>query len=198
MNSITRSWLTWKHKRKFTRLGKSCRYPITNLTVDGHLEQGDRGRLRNNSTFRTHGNGKIIFGNRAGCSWGCLFEAWDRIEIGDYSGIAEYTVLCDTVFDSVGNTDSHHDMKRISKPIIIGSQCFIGSNCYIGPGVTIGDGAVVAHHSIVTRDVGPYEIWGGTPARKMGHRTEGVPEAKMKELERLVEEQGIQTDRYLG
>jgi len=50
---------------------------------------------------------------------------------------------------------------------------------------------------VVLRDVGPYEIWGGVPARKIGHRTEGVPEAKLRELAELIARQGLGRDRYL-
>ena len=39
------------------------------------------------------------------------------------------------------------------------------SHYHPGGGVTIGDGAVVGAGSIVTKDVGPYEIWAGNPAR---------------------------------
>ena len=37
-------------------------------------------------------------------------------------------------------------------------------------GVTIADGAVIAANSVVNKDVGPYEIWGGSPAKKIGDR----------------------------
>jgi acetyltransferase-like isoleucine patch superfamily enzyme len=38
-------------------------------------------------------------------------------------------------------------------------------------GVTIGDGAVIAANSVVNQDVPPYEIYGGSPARKIGMRS---------------------------
>lgn len=196
MNTFQRSWLSWKHRRKFARLGAGCVYPIPDLTIDGHVEQGDRGRFRNNATLRTHGDGKIIFANRAGAAWGCLFEASELIEIAEYTAIAEYSYVTDTVFDFRQHEGSWRQVPRSAKPVRIGSACFVGSGCFIGPGVTIGDGAVIAHHSVITRDVGHYEIWGGSPARKMGHRTENVPESKRRELEEMIEKYGVQSDRY--
>ena len=47
----------------------------------------------------------------------------------------------------------------------IGNDVWIGANCMIRGGVHIADGAVIGMGSVVTRDVGPYEIWAGNPAR---------------------------------
>lgn len=47
----------------------------------------------------------------------------------------------------------------------IGDKVFMGMNTLIVAPVTIGDGAVLAAGSVVTKDIPPYEIWGGVPAR---------------------------------
>ena len=195
MNSLTRAWLTHLHRRKFARLGKRCQFPIPQLHVEGHVEMGDRCRFRDNVTLRTYGEGKIIFSNRSGCSWGCLVEAVTQINIGEYTAIAEYSVISDIERPLWGNQDGPGTPKT-GRPINIGPEVFIGNGCFIGPGVTIGRGAVIAHNSIVLGDVGPLEIWAGTPARRIAHRTKGVPALKMAEFKRLVAEQGIQSDRY--
>ncbi|HEY6919291.1 MAG TPA: CatB-related O-acetyltransferase, partial [Tabrizicola sp.] len=49
--------------------------------------------------------------------------------------------------------------------IVIGNDVWISEGATIFSGVTIGDGAVIAGNATVARDVGPYEIWGGNPAR---------------------------------
>lgn len=51
------------------------------------------------------------------------------------------------------------------KDTIVGHDVWIGHNATIMPGVTIGDGAIVAAASVVTKDVPPYAIAGGNPAR---------------------------------
>ena len=48
---------------------------------------------------------------------------------------------------------------------IIGHDVWFGNSSVIMPGVTIGDGAIIAAHSVVTKDVEPYTIVGGNPAR---------------------------------
>ncbi|WP_459546842.1 CatB-related O-acetyltransferase [Nocardia sp. X0981] len=53
---------------------------------------------------------------------------------------------------------------------VIGNDVWIGRSATIMPGVTIGDGAVVAAHAVVTKDVEPYAIVGGNPARHIRTR----------------------------
>lgn len=55
-------------------------------------------------------------------------------------------------------------------PPIIGSDVWIGSAASIMQGVTVGHGAVVAAGAVVTKDVPPYSIVGGVPAREIGQR----------------------------
>lgn len=52
-----------------------------------------------------------------------------------------------------------------AKPVVIGNRVWIGGQAIILPGVTIGDGAVIAAGSVVSRDVAPYTLVAGQPAR---------------------------------
>lgn len=54
--------------------------------------------------------------------------------------------------------------------VIIGNDVWIGTCATIHSGVTIGDGAVIASNSIVTKDVEPYSIVGGNPAKIIKYR----------------------------
>lgn len=56
------------------------------------------------------------------------------------------------------------------KTVIIGSDVWIGAFVKIKGGVTIGDGAIIAAGSIVTKDVPPYAIVGGNPAKLIRYR----------------------------
>lgn len=195
MNKLSQAYYTWKHGRKFAKRGKGCIFPVKNLVVKGHVEVGGHCRFRENVILRTHREGKIIFGTRSGASYYCIFEATRLIQIGDGTGIAEFTVIRDTNHLVYG-TDAHWRVTPlIAEPIIIGNNCFIGSRCYIMPGVTIGDGAVIHAGSIVTKNVGSYEIWAGAPARFAAHRTKNVPPSKLKQTQELIAKYGIKGDR---
>lgn len=52
----------------------------------------------------------------------------------------------------------------------IGNDCWIGVRAFLSPGVKIGDGAVVLPGAVVTKDVPPYAIVGGVPARVLKYR----------------------------
>lgn len=55
-------------------------------------------------------------------------------------------------------------------PIRIGANVWIGDNVSVMSGVTVGDGAILAAGSVVTRDVEPFSIVAGSPARLVRHR----------------------------
>ena len=56
---------------------------------------------------------------------------------------------------------------RTKGDVVIGNDVWTGQDVTIMSGVKIGNGAVIAAGSVLTRDVGPYEVWGGNPARKL-------------------------------
>ena len=59
---------------------------------------------------------------------------------------------------------------RSKTPVVIGSDCWIGAEVMLIGGVHVSDGAVVYARSVVTKDVPPYAIVGGVPARILGYR----------------------------
>lgn len=54
--------------------------------------------------------------------------------------------------------------------VVIGNDVWIGNGATIMSGIVVADGAVIAAGSIVTKNIGPYEIWGGNPARLIKKR----------------------------
>ena len=70
----------------------------------------------------------------------------------------------------------------ISSPVIIDDYVWTGSRALILPEVTLGKGCVVSAGAVVTKNVEPYAIVGGIPAKKIGERTKDLnynPEYRM-------------------
>ena len=71
--------------------------------------------------------------------------------------------------------DNHGD-------IVIGHDVWIGFEALVLAGVTIGDGAIVAARAVVTRDVPPYTIVGGVPAKPLRPRFDAATIAALRQL----------------
>jgi acetyltransferase-like isoleucine patch superfamily enzyme len=56
-------------------------------------------------------------------------------------------------------------------PVIVGNGVWIGRNVTVMPGITLGEGCIVGTGAVVTKDVPPYAIVGGVPARLIRYRT---------------------------
>jgi chloramphenicol O-acetyltransferase type B len=81
----------------------------------------------------------------------------------DYNWIAAYPL---DLFDAEYKKAKNNPPKayQLKGDTVIGNDVWIGAEAMIMPGVRIEDGAVIGARSLVTKDVGPYEIWGGNPA----------------------------------
>ena len=79
-------------------------------------------------------------------------------------------------------TPPHMAQLPFKGDIVVGKDVWIGRNSVILPGVHIGDGAIVAAHSVVSRDVEPYTLAGGNPARMLKRRFDGELTALLLEL----------------
>lgn len=66
--------------------------------------------------------------------------------------------------------DSEFRARRQAKKVHIGHDVWIGHGAVIMPGITIGNGAVIGANSVVTRDVAPFEIVAGVPAKPLRFR----------------------------
>jgi putative colanic acid biosynthesis acetyltransferase WcaF len=109
-------------------------------------------------------------GNSATLSWGVDCYNVAEIALDDYAIVSQYSHLC---------TASHdiEDPRRpvVSAPIHIGARSWVCADVFVGPGVKIGEGTVVGARSSVFRDLPPWCVAVGTPAKPVRKRTP-VPE----------------------
>ena len=111
--------------------------------------------------FYTDFGKNITFGKDVFVNSGCHFQDQGGIAIGDGSMIGHNVVLATINHD----LDPRNNRKNHYAPITIGNYVWIGSNATILPGVTLGDWSVVAAGAVVTKDVPPYTVVGGVPAK---------------------------------
>lgn len=66
---------------------------------------------------------------------------------------------------------------------VIGNDVWLGAEVLIMPGIKISNGAVIASRSVVTKDIGPYEVWGGSPAKLIKKRFSDDQIQKLLQIE---------------
>jgi putative colanic acid biosynthesis acetyltransferase WcaF len=89
----------------------------------------------------------------------------DKITIGAHATVSQRVHLCTASHDY---TRPEHPL--VTAPIVIGDRAWIGADAFIGMGVTIGEGAVVGARAAVFKDVEPWTVVGGNPARFIKRR----------------------------
>lgn len=73
-------------------------------------------------------------------------------------------------YEENAKRDAGFFASRRTARVIIGNDVWIGHAAILLPGVTVGDGAVIAAGAVVSKDVAPYSIVGGVPARQIRER----------------------------
>jgi len=136
--------------------------------------------------------GRHSYGVRTGTVNSILNSPEDRVEIGNFTSIAQHVQF---VF-------GEHELSRVSTfplrtiiqprrenqdaysrgPIRIGSDVWIGAAAIVRSGTTIGDGAVLAAGAVVTKDVPAYAIVGGVPAKIIRFRFSPEQIARLLEI----------------
>lgn len=129
--------------------------------------------------------GKLMLrscGKNVNIEQGATFSA--KVSLGDHSGIginARINGTCSIGKHVMMGTDvvvitRNHAFDRTDipmmeqgfeeeRPVVIGDDVWIGDRVIILPGVTVGDGSILAAGSVVTRDVPPYSVVAGVPAK---------------------------------
>jgi maltose O-acetyltransferase len=127
----------------------------------------------------------LSLGAHSSIHWRAEFYSPQTITIGDWTTIGDTAFLDGRSGLAIGdcvNLGSHvsiytrqhdpddPDFAEVGGPVTIGNYAWLASHCIVLPGVTIGEGAVVAAGAVVAKDVAPYTMVGGVPARYIRDR----------------------------
>ena len=103
---------------------------------------------------------KLDLGDEASIGEMALIYNLGLITIGDRATISQRAHLCAGTHDY-----SNPSMPLLRLPIIIEAQAWICADVFIGPNIKIGESAVVGAASVVVKDVPPWQIFSGNPAK---------------------------------
>ncbi len=130
-----------------------------------NISIGNNVYVGHNTILKSYYKSELSIGDNTWIGQNCFFHSAGGVEIGQAVGVGP----CVKIITSVHNDDD------ISKPIlyqelkfkkvIIKDGADIGLGSIILPGVTIGEGAIVGAGSVVTKDVPPYSVVVGVPAK---------------------------------
>jgi len=89
-----------------------------------------------------------------------------KITLNERALVSQGAHLCAGTHDI---EDKHFQLK--TRPITLGSRAWIAAEAFVGPGVSIGDGAVLGARGCTFRDLEPWTVYAGNPARVLRPRT---------------------------
>ncbi len=105
----------------------------------------------------------------------------EKITIHDYAIVPQGANLC-----SASHDVEDAFFQTVARPVTIGRRAWVAAEAFVGPGVTLGEGAVLGARGCAFRDLAPWTIYGGNPARMLKPRSlrfdadggaEGIPRA---------------------
>ena len=107
----------------------------------------------------------LVLGDCATIGPRVLIYNQGRITIGPRALISQGAHLCASTHDYTAPT-----FQLVLRPIVIGRNAWIASEAFVGPGVTIGEGAILAARGVAVRNMDPWAVHGGNPARLIKSR----------------------------
>ena len=93
------------------------------------------------------------------------------ITLRDYAIVSQGANLC-----TAGHDLEDRYFQTVARPITIGRRAWVASEAFVGPGVSVGDGAVLGARGCAFRDLDPWTVYAGNPARAIKPRRIRFPD----------------------
>lgn len=164
--------------RKYAGIGQNFVYSAKSACKaerPGLIEIGDHCMII--GKLESQAEGKITIGAHTAIHEHSVIGSVDRITIGSCVMISNHVHIYDNNNHPTdpalrreiclhGHRGDLSGWKHAAHaPVTIGDNVWIGEYASIGKGVTVGEGAIIAAHAVVTKDVPPYTVAAGNPAR---------------------------------
>lgn len=107
----------------------------------------------------------LVIGDDVDLAFGVLIESSGGVTIGDRALIGFGTKIFSRNHIVPPRGEPIFNSGHTNQPVSIGQDAWLGANVIVLPGRTIGEGAVVGAGSVVTKDVPPFAVVGGNPAK---------------------------------
>lgn len=146
-----------------TIVGRNVR--VINHSKDKKIKVGQRTTFCEGVVLEVLRDGKLEIGEHVWLNNGVIVSAGDSMKIGDFVLIGEYTSIRDSDHGHTQIDVPIIEQGLISKSITIGRNSWIGRGVALLKGVSIGEGAIVGANAVVTKDVPPFAIVAGVPAK---------------------------------
>ena len=108
---------------------------------------------------------KLAMGDNAFIGQHSYLGVFKPITIGAYAMIGAHCYIISCNHDYSRRDLPIQKQGFVGAPIVIEDDVWLGTHVVVLPGVTIGKGAIVAAGAVVNKDIPPYEVWGGVPAK---------------------------------
>lgn len=114
----------------------------------------------------------VAIGDGSSVGHAAILYCLGPVTIGRHVSISQYAHIC------AGSHDYRRpDMPLTRPPITIGDDAWIAADAYVGPGVTVGAGTILGARGVASRDLEPWSIYAGNPARLVRERPRFAAEA---------------------
>ena len=160
-----RRWVRWFVNPFYHKKGKGatvCRRTRMDVLPWNIFELGSKSTIEDFSTIN-NGVGAVKIGNRTRIGLGNTIIG--PVTIGDDVRLAQNIVLSGLNHNYEDVTQPIHAQGVSTAIIVVEEETWIGANCVVVAGVTIGKHCIIAGGSVVTKDIPPYSVAVGNPAR---------------------------------
>ena len=160
---------------QFRSIGADCVFETGVLVFHPeNITLGENIYVGHYAILKGYYKNQMVIGDGTWIGQQCFFHSAGGLTIGKNVGIGPGVKIITSVHDEAGRGLAVLHSPVTFAPVVIEDDVDLGVNSVILPGVTVGKGAIVGAGAVVNRDVPPYAIVAGVPAKVLRERPESA------------------------